>query len=257
MTSESLARGRLAMYWREGLAIALAVLLLFGLMMAGPIPQYVDYYVFADRRPLAGIPNFWNIFSNVPFLIVGVAGIVLCLKPRLGGARASWLVMFVGTALVCFGSGYFHLNPNSDTLTWDRLPMTLVLMGLFAAMVSEQLDLRQERYILIPALVVGVASVGWWYWTDDLRFYIWVQVLPLLTIALMFFLFRGRYSHREYLVYGLGFYALAKVVEYYDKEIYSQTGSLLSGHSLKHLFAATALLLIYLMLQRRGPSAPA
>ena len=248
---------RFAAHWREVVAVVLAVLLLIGLILAGPIPQYIDYYLFADTRPLLGIPHFWNIFSNLPFLIVGVAGIVVCLQPHFAGARESWLVMFVGTALVCFGSGYFHWNPNGNTLTWDRLPMTLVLMGLFAALVSEQLGLRQERYILVPAVLIGAASVGWWYWTDDLRLYIGVQVLPLLTIAVLFVLFRGRFSHRQYLVYGLGFYALAKVAEYYDKEIYVQTGNLLSGHSLKHLLAATALLLIYLMLQRRGPTAPA
>jgi len=244
-------------YWRESVAIGLAVLVLIGLVLAGPIPQYLDYYLFADTRAQFGIPNFWNIFTNVPFLIVGIAGMVLCLRPRFAGARASWLAMFVGTALVCFGSGYFHWNPNGETLTWDRLPMTIVLCGLFAAMISEQLGIRQERYILLPAIIVGVASVGWWYWADDLRLYVWVQLLPLLTIIVLYVLFRGRYSHREYLVYGLGFYALAKVAEFYDKEIYAQTGSLLSGHSLKHLLAATALLLIYLMLQRRGPTAPA
>ena len=248
---------RFATHWREVVAITLAILLLIGLVLAGPIPQYINYYLFADTRPLLGIPHFWNVLSNLPFLIVGVAGIVVCLQPHFAGARASWLVMFTGTALVCFGSGYFHWNPNSHTLAWDRLPMTFVLTGLFTAMVCEQLGVKRERYILLPAIAAGAASVAWWYWADDLRFYMWVQALPLVTIAVFFVLFRGRFTHREYLVYGLGVYILAKVAEYYDKEIYTGSGNLISGHSIKHLLAAMALLLILTMLMRRGPSAPA
>jgi len=241
----------LAAYWREGAMIALAVLSLAALLVAGPIPQYADYYRLADGRSFLGIPNVVNVFSNVPFLLVGAAGMVHCRRSEYSCARASWLVLFAGMVLVCFGSGYFHWDPNDATLAWDRLPMTFVLAGLVAALVSEQFDLRHERYILLPAIVVGAISVGWWYRTGDLRLYIWVQAIPLLAIAVLFVLFRATYTHRRYLVYGLGLYLLAKVAEYYDREVFSFTGNMLSGHSLKHLLAAAAMFLVYLMLRRR------
>ncbi len=97
-----------------------------------------------------------------------------------------------------------------------------------------------------------MASVFWWRYTDDLRVYIWVQLAPLLAIPFILGLFPGRYTHRSYLLYGLLFYALAKVAEYYDKETYALTSLFVSGHSVKHLLAAMAPLYLLLMLRRRS-----
>jgi hypothetical protein len=124
-------------------------------------------------------------------------------------------------------------------------------MGLFAALVGEHLGMQYERPVLIPALVIGVASVFWWRYTDDLRVYVWVQGAPLLAIPFILAMFPSRYTHRIYLLYGLGFYALAKVAEYCDRETFNVTVNFISGHSLKHLLAAMAPLLLYLMLRRR------
>jgi hypothetical protein len=44
-----------------------------------PLPQPPEYHQFADQRTLLGIPNFFNVFSNVAFLLVGAAGVVLLL----------------------------------------------------------------------------------------------------------------------------------------------------------------------------------
>lgn len=110
-----------------------------------------------------------------------------------------------------------------------------------------------ERYLLWPAVALGFASVGWWRYTDDLRFYIAVQAVPLLAIPLVLLLFPPRYSHRAYLLYGFGFYLAAKLAELYDREIYTATAQLVSGHSLKHLLAAVSTFCVYLMLRRRAP----
>jgi hypothetical protein len=132
--------------------------------------------------------------------------------------------------------------------------MTVAFMGLFAALLSEHLGKEFEHRLLIPAVVVGIASVVWWKVTDDLRVYIWVQLTPLLVIPYVIAVFPGRYTHRHYLLYGVGFYALAKAAEYYDRETFTLTWSVLSGHSLKHLLAAAAPFCVYLMLRRRGQS---
>jgi hypothetical protein len=130
----------------------------------------------------------------------------------------------------------------------------VAFMGLFAALLSEHLGRELEYRLLIPAVVVGIASVVWWKVTDDLRVYIWVQLTPLLVIPYMIAVFPGRYTHRHYLLYGVGLYALAKVAEYYDHGIYALVSSAMSGHSLKHLVAAAAPFCVYLMLRRRGRS---
>lgn len=133
--------------------------------------------------------------------------------------------------------------------------MTIVFMALFAALTSEHVRLALERVLLPVALVLGIASVAWWRYADDLRFYAWVQFTPLVTIAFLLLACRGRYTHREFLAYGLVAYALAKAAEFGDAAIFELTAGNISGHTLKHLLAALALFVVYLMLRKRRPVA--
>jgi len=41
-----------------------------------PIPQDLNDHGFTDDRTILGVPNFLNVVSNLPFLVVGAAGIV-------------------------------------------------------------------------------------------------------------------------------------------------------------------------------------
>src|SRR5689334_13768451 len=92
---------------------------------ASPIAQSGRYHAFADTRSLFAIPNFWNVASNLPFLVIGIGGLRLCLRPGTQGARGSWSAFFAATALVACGSGYYHWMPGDASLAWDRLPMTI------------------------------------------------------------------------------------------------------------------------------------
>ena len=92
---------------------------LIALLPLPPLLQNQDYHQFADQRELFGIPNFWNVVSNLPFIAIGAAGLL-----RFHHNAIS-LVLFTGIFLTGFGSSYYHLDPNDSTLFWDRLPMTL------------------------------------------------------------------------------------------------------------------------------------
>ncbi len=81
--------------------------------------------------------------------------------------------------------------------------------------------------------------------------------MPFLVIACAVGLFEGKYTHRYFLVYGLVLYALAKVAELFDAQVYRLTRELLSGHSLKHLLAGAGVYLLYLMLKCRRTREPA
>jgi hypothetical protein len=242
--------------WRVAALVLLVLAPLFCLMVlyGKPIPQDRAYHLFADARTCLGVRNFGNVVSNILFLLVGAAGMLWCYRNPGTGARRSWMVFFLGVALVFFGSGYYHEAPNDDSLVWDRLPMTVAFMGLFAALLSEHLGEKIETTLLVPAVLVGIASVLWWRYSDDLRVYIWVQLAPLLVIPYVIAAFPGRHTHRHYLLYGVGFYALAKLAELNDYDIYALTGAMISGHSLKHLLAAIAPFIVYLMLRRRSQS---
>ena len=220
-----------------------------------PILQDRGYHVFADARSCLGVANFGNVASNLLFLLTGLTGMRHTLVHPTGAAT-SWQFFFAGVALVFVGSAYYHLAPNDDTLVWDRLPMTVAFMGLFAALLSEHLGRHLEMALLIPALLVGAGSVFWWQFSGDLRIYIWVQAMPLLLIPYVIAAFAGQYDRRRYLLYGVGCYVLAKIAESLDFEIYSATASAISGHSAKHLLAAMAVFCVLRMLQTRQSLTP-
>ena len=235
-----------------------AVLLIFILgsfiwvLTLTPMPQPQSYHAFTDTRMLFGIPNALNVFSNFLFLIVGLLGIHFCIHHDFEGAQNAWLFFFISIALVGLGSAYYHLNPDNTTLVWDRLPMTIGFMGLFIALLSEYVDTRFSNYFLLfPALLFGAFTVLYWYWTDDLRFYYWVQFMPLILIVLLTSLFKSTHLGQWIILIVLMCYALAKIVEIYDSDIYSVTSNLISGHTLKHCLAAASCYFVLLMLKQR------
>jgi hypothetical protein len=215
-----------------------------------PVAQGTGYDNFADQRIFFGVPALLNVASNLGFLIAGVAGVVLCYTKRSDSLRASWMTHFTGVALISIGSAYYHLAPGPGPLVWDRLPMTLGFMGLVVALLGEYVGERLS-ILLVPSLAVGAASVVYWYLTGDLRFYIWVQALPLMIILTLLLLFRPANSHPWVLGTSLGFYALAKLAEYYDREFFVATKETVSGHTAKHLLSSAACCAIVVLAYKR------
>ena len=237
---------------RAYLLVLLPIMALAAVIALPPISQDPTYHVFADRRSLLGISSFLNVATNLAFLAVGIAGIDLCARRQHGlGARWAWMACFIGVALVSLGSGYYHLAPNNGTLVWDRLPMSVGFMALSVAVLSEYVNPRLEKYLLAPAIVLGLASVITWHYTDDLRLYVLVQFLPLLLLPVVLLLYNRPGQDRGYLLAALAIYIVSKLAEHYDHAIFALTGEIIGGHSLKHLLAATALLVVYGMLRQR------
>jgi hypothetical protein len=235
------------------LLVAIVLGSLIGIMLQAPIKQDLAYHQFADARAIFGISNFYNVLSNLPFLFVGLAGAVVCYRKPLLNFRLAWLSFFIGVSLVCFGSAYYHLDPNNQSLVWDRLPMTIGFMGLFAALLGEFVNAAFVKYGLIPMILLGLISVLVWHWFDDLRLYVWVQFMPLLVIPMLFVLYRKKYSHSHYLLIALFFYVLAKLFEAFDMEIYTIFQNEMSGHAIKHVFAAIGSAVVLQMLRIRLP----
>jgi hypothetical protein len=71
----------------------LMIVSLVALLPLSPLLQDQSYHQFADQRELFGIPNFWNVVSNLPFIVVGTAGLL-----RFRG-DATTLVLFTGLFL--------------------------------------------------------------------------------------------------------------------------------------------------------------
>jgi len=242
-----------AINWRH----ALLLLTVFGslafVLTMQPIAQDQAYHDFADRGQFLGIPNFFAVISNIPFLLVGIAGLRYCRSSLLPSDRLAWVIFFAGVAIISAGSAWYHLNPNNDTLVWDRLPMTIAFMGLLAALLAEYVDVRLGRLLLLPAILAGLSSVIYWHGYDDLRFYVWVQFMPLLIVPILMVLYRPKYTHPWLLPVALACYMLSKLMEAYDRQIFVVTQSYFSGHTLKHLLAALACYVVLIMLKMRKP----
>ncbi len=235
------------------MAIVLAILL-------PPYPQDASYHNFADQREWWRIPFFWNVATNLPFVLAGIYG--LWVWPSAvwdhPGDRWPWLVVASASILIGFGSGYYHWAPNNQTLFWDRLPMTFFFMGIFCAAIAERVHSKAGFFLLAPFLVLGALSVEVWRRGEltgvgDLRFYILVQFYPMIAFPVILWLFRSRYSHASMIWHVIGYYVVAKFAEGFDRKIFALTGYLLSGHAIKHLLGAWAVFVAMRMLRLRRP----
>lgn len=230
-------------------------------VLSSPYPQDPAYHLFADTRTMLAIDNFWNVMSNLPFLVVGIWGLAFLGRHAgttcLPGLQSAYVVFFSGIILTAFGSGYYHLAPANDPLVWDRLPMTIGFAGLFSIIIGEFVSVRAARRILIPLLLIGYASVEYWAVTEsrgvgDLRPYAVVQFFPMLLILFFLLTRKPVIGASKYYWFMLLFYVLAKVFEQLDAVVYAAAG-LLSGHSIKHMFAAmTPATVLYALYRRRA-----
>lgn len=235
-----------------------------GLLAAGPIPQDPGYHAFADTRAVFGVPNFANVVSNFGFLFVGALGLMTVLgstgQPRFEHTweKRPYTVFFAAVLVVGLGSAYYHLNPGTGALFWDRLPMTVAFMALFSAVIADRVDPEAGAIWGLPALVLlGVASVVYWDWTEglgrgNLGPYALVQFFPLVAIPVILWLFPGaKYTRGRALAWMVVWYLFAKILEHYDGWIFDHSAQVVSGHSLKHLVSAVAAFVLYRMLSPR------
>lgn len=227
--------------------LLLAFISLAGIMFAllqEPIPQSLEYHHFADDRNLYGVPNFWNVMSNLPFLIIAVSGIIFLLRKRKdAGFDTASLMFFFGILLTGFGSAWYHLHPDNHTLIWDRLPMTIAFMAFFSVIIRDCVHPETGKKLLWPLLFLGILSVYYWQMTEsrsqgDLRFYFLIQFLPMLLIPLVLLMFKCHGIPKRYFWLVLLAYVIAKVFELKDVEVFHMAG--MSGHTIKHFMAAVA-----------------
>ena len=243
---------------RLAIIIGLALGALSLAVFVSPIAQDPAYHAFADQRTILGIPHFWNVASNLPFLIVGLYGLKVLAGHTPAGAlqslHVSYVLIFAGVALVALGSGYYHLDPANETLMWDRLPMSVAFMAFFSMIAGECISEKFGRRLLWPLLAVGLWSVVYWYFTElqgrgDLRAYALVQFLPMLLIPVILMLFRSSFMSNKWIWLGLAAYLLSKLFEFADAAVFDAIG--FGGHAFKHLFGALGSLCILVALLTR------
>ena len=224
------------------------------------IPQWSGYHQFADTRKIWGIPNFANTISNISFLLVSVLGLFF-LRRQWKNKNLTpeevivFLALFIGIFLTGFGSAYYHWSPDNSSLVWDRLPMTIIFMSLLSLTIMTRINLKLGFWLLVPLIAIGIFSVLYWHWTEllgrgDLRLYGFVQFYSIFLLIIILFLFPKSYPPLKIYIWMFIFYGLAKLFEYFDLGIYRSNG-LVSGHTLKHIFAAISTYGIVIILDKR------
>ncbi len=230
-----------------------------------PVPQSLAYHHFADQRDVFGIDNFLDVVSNLGFLIAGMAGLVIVFGGRaqfeFRSERWPYAVFFLGVLLTAPGSGYYHLAPDNESLFWDRLPMTVAFMGLVSSQIVDRINIRAGLALLVPMLLLGAASVIYWRATEragvgNVLPYGILQGYSMVVVLLLAMLSPSRYTRGNDLYWVFGWYGLSKLLETFDAKVL-HLGSVVSGHTLKHIAAAIAGFTVCYMLSHRTLKEPA
>jgi len=249
---------------KPAIPLGLALAALAWGVFAPPVVQPQDYHAFADARAFLGVPNAADTLSNLAFLLVGATGLAFLWRERAAGSSERfassdemrpYAVFFAGVLLTSAGSVWYHLAPDDARLVWDRLPMTIAFMSLVSAVIAERIDRRLGSALLWPLVFLGLASVVYWRWSalagfENLRPYLAVQFGSIAVVLAISLLYRSRYTHGWVIFLLAAAYAVAKAVEVYDREIF-EWGGWVSGHTLKHLAAATGIYLLLRALNQR------
>jgi len=231
-----------------------------------PISQSIDYHQFADQRTYFGIPNFFNVTSNIFFFFPGLVGLILLLRSRelllhttfiKHSERWPYFILFLSVIMASLASTYYHLAPDNARLVWDRVPISIGIVTLLSIVLIERVN-TNIGFLSLPFLILfGVGSVIYWDWSErsglgNLNYYIVVQLYSILAIILLSKYFFSRYTGGESIYVVIIIYAFAKFAEILDHEIYS-LGKVISGHSVKHLLVGLAVFQIVGILQNRRP----
>ncbi len=193
------------------------------------------YHNFADKRTLVGLPNAMNVLSNL-FIIIPV---IYLLKHKTYNTNNNLLIIHI--TLLSLVSAYYHYNPSDKSIFWD-----IIMIATLSIIV---LNIINEYKCGLLFYILAILSVVYWKQTGDIRLYL----LILIGVPIIFFL--KYYDNEEedetkknlYII--LFFTILYRFVEYYDHQIYDLTNNMISGHTLKHIFAGLSILYIVKLLK--------
>ncbi len=223
----------------------LIILLLLAIFLPS-IAQDQNYHNFADQRTLFGVKNALDTLSNLAFIIVGLFGLFNFYNNQYIKISNSFSVLltlfFISIILTGVASFYYHLNPNDFTLVFDRLALTLVFTFILAMLATVKISERSGFHTLAELIILAPLSVLIWNYNGNLTPYVVLQFGGIILIILTL-LFSKTQKQSPCFTSLIILYGFAKVAEFYDGQIFNLSQNLISGHTLKHLIAALAVLI--------------
>lgn len=228
----------------EALLLAAAAALLLLAVFGPAIAQPAGYHHFADRRDFLGLPFAMDVLSNLPFAIAGLAGME-CLRRLPRGAigniqRAMAWLFFTGLLLTAAASSWYHSAPDDAGLAIDRAGMAVAFAGILGLAAAIQVSERAGAALGVGLLML--APIAGWYGsvTGDVLPWAVAQFGGGALLLVMTLLLPRAGAPRIRWGLVIVAYAAAKAFELLDADVFALTGQVVSGHTLKHLFAALA-----------------
>ena len=232
------------------LMLLAAVAVLLAVALLGPvIAQPAHQHAFADQRAWLGIPFAMDVLSNLSFAAWGSAGMMWWLG--LAAQTKEWQtpqnaehalagLFFVGLIATAAASSYYHWQPDDIGLGVDRIGMVMAFAGLLGLAAATHISHRAGAALAAAVLILGPTSVWFWLVSNNVMPWLVVQFGGMALVLWMVFSkpLHGALQVRWGVVVAV--YAVAKLLELADHQIYELTTQAVSGHSLKHLAASFA-----------------
>ena len=250
---------------REAWLLA-AVLGLLAVALWGPqLAQSAHHHDFADRRGWAHLPFAMDVLSNLPFALWGALGLgavgvwvkrgLTSVSTRLDIQHGLAAVFFAGLLLTAAASSWYHLRPDDAGLAIDRLGMVVAFAGLLGLAVFGRVSHRAGLALAFAVLALGPVSVGVWSASGNVLPWAVLQFGGMALVLVLASLpplaaSSGALAVRWGAVILI--YALAKLLELADHEVYAWTSQLVSGHSLKHGVASCVAWPVLAALKNQG-----
>ncbi|PZO14463.1 MAG: hypothetical protein DCF26_15155 [Burkholderiales bacterium] len=225
----------------------------------GHAPLRAHGHPFVDARSWWGVPNTLDVLSNLPLVLAGATGLWSLQGRTLNlPTRNALRVFFAGLVLCGLGSATYHWAPDASSLVIDRLGMAVAFAGVLALSVAERVGRREARIFLPAVLVLAVVSAALPHLQGNVLPWAVVQFggMGLVVWAASRRPVQGALGVS--LIGLIALYAVAKLLEFGDEAVFRATGEWVSGHSLKHVAAASAAfpILVGLGRHRLGDNAP-
>lgn len=187
-----------------------------------------SYHNFADKRKFMNIPNTLNVLSNLFILYPAL----YLFKKKKEDFLA--LVIF---GLAC-SSAYYHCKPTHHTIFMDMI----FVITLYTVILSYFID-ENMGYLMI---IIGIASVILWKLSGNILPYALLQVSIILFCS-----YKLYNTHAErYIIPIIGIGLAVRLVEIFDNSLYRITNKIISGHTLKHIFASLQIYIVILALEK-------
>lgn len=233
-----------------------AVAALFLLALLGPaVGQPGDYHRFADQRALWQVPMAMDVLSNLVFALAAVLGGAALWSARSALSnvqRAMAALFFAGLLLAAAGSAWYHLAPDEAGLATDRCGMSAAFAGLLGLAAASRLSDRAGAWLGLAVLLLGPIAANTAYASGNVLPWGVLQFGGMAAVVALALRPARVGTLSMPLMPVLLAYALAKLLEINDHTVFELTNQSVSGHTLKHVVAATAAAPVVLALRHAG-----